>query len=186
MLDVLRNNIMSLFSAIEDCRNRKQILPCLILIYSGIDIVASLEKSRGEGTASAFQRWANNYLLPEKNLGCSSKDLYGARCGIVHTFSAASDYSRSGKAREVVYAWGTASATNLRAISQAVGRDHIVLDVDELIKVFKNGVDRFFSELLEDPKRKALVAVNAGIWFTNMDKAVIDNVMNIIDKSPDT
>jgi hypothetical protein len=186
MLHVLRNNINSLFSAIEDCRNRKQILPCLILIYCGIDVVASLEKSKEEGTASAFQRWANNYLLPEENFGCTSKELYGARCGIVHTFSAASDYSRSGKAREVVYAWGTASAKDLRSISKAVGRDHIVLDVDELIKVFRNGVYRFFSELLEDPKREKLVAVNASVWFTNMDKAVIDNVLNIIDKSPDT
>jgi len=186
MLEFLWNNIKTLLSAIEDCRNRKQILPCLVLTYSGIDIVASLEKIPEERTGATFQRWANNYLLPEKNLDCSAEDLYGARCGIVHAFSSASDYSRAGKAREITYAWGNASAANLRAINKAFGKNYIVLDVDELIEVFKNGVNTFFADLLKDPIRKNLVEKNTGVWFTNMDKAIIDSVMNILDKSPDT
>lgn len=186
MLDILRNNLMALLSAIEDCRGRKQVLPCLILLYSGIDIIASLERSDKEGTASAFQRWTNNYLLTEKNLGCSSKDLYGARCGIVHTFSSSSDYTRTGKAREVIYAWGNASAVNLRAVSQAAGRDNIVLDVDELIKVFRSGVNMFFADLSKDSMRAEQVVKNAGLWLMNIDKTVIDNVLDIIERTPDT
>ena len=186
MLDVLRNNIKTLISAIEDCRDRKQTLPCLNLIYCGIDIVASLERSKIEGTASAFQRWTNDYLLSEKYFGCSSKDLYGARCGVVHTFTSASDHSRTGKARQVIYAWGKASVADLQIITQTIGRSDIVIHLDELIKAFKIGVNKYFSELSKDPKRTKMAATNAGVWFINMDKSVINNVMNIIDKLPDT
>ena len=186
MLDILRHNILTLVTAIEECRDRKQILPCLVLLYSGIDVAASLERSPKEGTAMAFQRWAKNYLISKSNLDCSAKDLYGARCGIIHTFSSSSDYSRSGKAREVIYAWGDASAAKLRAITLAVKKDYIVLDVNELIKVFKNGVDTFFYDLSNDPKRRERLKMNAGKWLANMDKTVIDDVIKILDRPPDT
>ena len=186
MLDVLRNNIKTLISAIEDCRDRKQILPCITLIYCGIDIVASLEKNKGEGTASAFQRWTNNYLLPEKIFGCSSKDLYGARCGVVHTFSSASDYSRIGKARQIIYAWGKASANDLQRIAKTIKRNDIVIHLDELITSYKNGVNNFFSELSKDPERVKMVTNNAGLWFTNMDISKVKNALNIFDNLPDT
>jgi len=177
---------MTLVAAIEDCRNRKQILPALVLLYSGIDILASLERKGKEGTASAFQRWAKNYLETEDNLGCSANDLYGARCGIVHTFSPASKYSQTGKAREIDYAWGDARVDKLQAIFRATGKNYIALHVDKLIDVFKAGANKFFSDVSNDSERSKLVAKNAGIWFTNMDKALVDNIIDIIEQSPDT
>lgn len=186
MIENLQDNILNLLAAIDDCRERKQLLPCLLLIYSGIDIVASLERKYDEGTAAAFQRWVDNYIYPETNFDCSSKDLYGARCGIVHTFSSFSDYSRSGRAKEVIYAWGNASADKLREVSKTVGRTNIVLDIDRLIFVFKSGVGNYFLEVSKNFDRSKNVMKNAGLWLMNLGKNDLEDIMKMINQAPGT
>jgi hypothetical protein len=37
-------NLIALLESIEDCLTKRRILPCLMLLYSGIDVVASLER----------------------------------------------------------------------------------------------------------------------------------------------
>jgi hypothetical protein len=39
----LEKTLMQLFESIEDCLLKHRLLPCLILLYSAIDIVSSLE-----------------------------------------------------------------------------------------------------------------------------------------------
>jgi len=94
----------TLFGAINSCEANKFVLPALMLIYSGIDILASLERRKGEGTKASFTRWVDEYLLKAVSLPCTSLELYAARCGILHTLTPESDLSRKGKAREVGYA----------------------------------------------------------------------------------
>jgi hypothetical protein len=42
----LEETLMQLFESIEDCLLKHRLLPCLILLYSAIDIVSSLESGR--------------------------------------------------------------------------------------------------------------------------------------------
>jgi len=97
--------IRQLKDSIEDCVSKGRVLSCLTLLYSAIDIFASLERQPNKGTRGSFVRWVDTYMLPNSALQFSSIDLYAARCGIVHAFSAESDLSRSGKARKIVYGW---------------------------------------------------------------------------------
>jgi hypothetical protein len=45
----LEETLMQLFESIEDCLLKHRLLPCLILLYSAIDIVSSLESGRASG-----------------------------------------------------------------------------------------------------------------------------------------
>jgi hypothetical protein len=49
--------------AIDDCLQKQQIMPCLILLYSGLEIVARMASEPGEGTHRYFLRWVSKYIL---------------------------------------------------------------------------------------------------------------------------
>ena len=164
-------NLIGLLESVEDCLAKRRILPCLMLLYSGIDVIASLET--GKASRSVFIRWVNKYLLKAASLSCTALDLYGARCGILHTFSAKSDMSAQGQAREIVYAWGNAKAADLAAASIALGRNDCVLRLRDLINAFRVGLADYLEEVMKDDKRKQKLEAGAGLWFTHLDQETV-------------
>jgi hypothetical protein len=115
----LEENLIALLESVEDCLAKRRLLPCLILLYSAIDIVSSLESRRA--SKAAFIAWSDKYLLQGSLLLCTASDLYGARCGILHTLSPESDMSRKGTARHIFYAWGNAKTDELERASKQLG-----------------------------------------------------------------
>jgi hypothetical protein len=87
-------NVTEQLNAIEDCLERRRIIACLCLIYSAIDVIASLERRPNESTKAAFVRWVSENMSKARPLPCTPLELYAARCGILHTFAADSDLSR--------------------------------------------------------------------------------------------
>jgi len=170
-LIAFEENLIGLLESVEDCLAKRRILPCLMLIYSGIDVIASLET--GKASRSVFIRWVNKYLLKAASLSCTALDLYGARCGILHTFSAKSDMSAEGQAREIVYAWGNAKAADLAETSKVLGRNDCVLHLRELINAFRVGLADYLEEVMKDDKRKQKLEAGAGLWFTHLDQETV-------------
>jgi hypothetical protein len=72
----LEENLIALLESVEDCLAKRRLLPCLILLYSAIDIVSSLESRRA--SKAAFIAWSDKYLLQGSLLRCTASDLYGA------------------------------------------------------------------------------------------------------------
>jgi hypothetical protein len=87
----LQKNLVEHLAAIEDCLQKRRILQCLCLLYAGIDVVASLERMPQESTKSAFVRWVEENVLKVRPMSCTALELYAARCGILHSFTADSD-----------------------------------------------------------------------------------------------
>jgi hypothetical protein len=112
-LDNIINNIIK---SIELCLNAKLQISSLILLYSGIDIMAWLNRPVSEEFAirNDFIRWVDDYLLPNSNIKCEAIDLYAARCAIIHSYSFYSKLSKRGKAKEICYAWGKANVKVLQ------------------------------------------------------------------------
>jgi cytosine/adenosine deaminase-related metal-dependent hydrolase len=168
----LEKNFFGLLSAIETCFKDKRILPGLILLYAHIDIVASLNRpaSKDEGTRQDFKDWVNQYLLPSSGLSCSADDLYAARCGLVHSYIAEARLTRSGDAKLIFYAWGTAEGEKLRERVTKVGLDSkaVAVHVDELLKAFVAGLDRFIEDLSRDSQKEQLVYERARKFFANI------------------
>src|SRR5688500_6968026 len=107
----LAGNLKTIADGISACCEKRLYLPALILVYSGIEITAALDNEDPTiGTQEIFRNWVKKYLLPVRMLYCNDADLYGARCGLIHTLTPYSKMSSSGRARTIAYAWGDGSA----------------------------------------------------------------------------
>lgn len=170
----ITGHLGAIVRAVDLCLGEKLILPTLMLIYSGIDALAALEKHQDEGTKRSFVRWADRYLAPK--MTCSGIDLYGARCGIVHSLSASSDLSRDRKARLVIYAWGTSKAEDLEAIAEALEwKNQVVIHISDLRDSFAEAIGEYFEDVATDEARVAMVTKNAGKeWLSHVPGEVVD------------
>lgn len=175
-------NLDQLFQSIDDCISAKRTLPTLILIYAGIDVVAGLERNPNEGSKSSFVRWVDSYMLPTGRIPCTALELYAARCGIIHSLSAESGLSRSGHVRQLVYAWGSASAGQLQQASDRIGRSDIAIHVSELFLAFQDGVGVYCKEVESSTARLKMVAAGASLWLTEMSKETISEFLNLPQK----
>jgi hypothetical protein len=175
-------NLLDFIKAATILFKKGYIVPGLVLLYTGIDIVASLERRGDEGTKAAFVRWCSSYL-DESLVPCTSVDLYSARCGILHGHTPDSDLTRAGKARKVYYAWGTGKAASLDEIAKHVKTsDAINIHVDGLRDAFLSGIKEWATDVQKDPTRTAKVEKRLSKWFTNLPKEIMDEVLKGILK----
>lgn len=149
-------------------------MPALILIYSGIDIFASLSisKDKRKATRQDYIDWCNNYILSNRDLGCHGIDLYAARCSIVHTYTMNSNLSENGKATEIVYSWGKAEPDELQAKLDLAGLNACVVHLDTLAAALREGVTVFIEELEHDKSKADLVINRARKLFKDRPKHV--------------
>lgn len=169
----LYQSTVSLLEAIEECLEKRRIVPCLALLYVGIDVIASLEAPGGEATRHSFIRWVDSYLFKARHLPCTALELYAARCGILHTFTSRSKLSKAGKVREIVYAWGNSKAEDLQKAAELIGRPYVAVQVRELVDGFRNGLATYLDEIDKDSARQSAVAQRAGAWFTNLQPGLL-------------
>lgn len=170
--DALNENIFNHISAIELCLKNHHRMPALILIYSGIDIFASLscESGKNKATRSDFKEWCDKYLLPNYESECTAADIYAARCAIVHTYTSKSSLSESGGAREIVYAWGNRKPETLQqAIGLTTFKNTLVLHIDNLFEAFRVGVAAFLDEVNKQPELTNLVSERSRKLFKNQN-----------------
>jgi len=88
----LSNRMNSVLRTINDCINEKRLFPALMVIYSSIDVLGSLQNLDGYASRDSFRNWVTNYLFKVKMFPFNEYDLYGARCGILHTMRYDSQY----------------------------------------------------------------------------------------------
>jgi len=186
MKEYVTNNLIShlnnLIRAVDLCISNQLILPALMLLYSGIDVVGALERKPGTGTKASFTQWVDSYMLKTKALGCSSVELYGARCGLLHTLASESDLSRSGKARQINYAWGGAKSDDLKVAGKILNHpDILTIHFDELFDAFKTGLIAYLREIDEDEKRRNILLKNAGIWMTELPLSLVTDILKLHD-----
>jgi hypothetical protein len=177
-LEALRTNVYALLNAIDRCSDVKHPLPALVLIYSGVDVLASLERIPPEGTRASFTRWTDKHLLSSGKLTCTSLELYAARCGVLHSFSADSDLYRDGKVRRLMYAWGTSKKGELDELARRQGRTDVVgIHLDDLRNEFRRALGEYFLQVGDDEARTLLVLQNAGSWLMNVDGELVRNYL---------
>lgn len=168
-VDSLKVRMDELLTCAEDCFAQRRFLPGLILVYSAMDILASLDRPphKREAGRQGFIDWVNTYLLPGSKLACSAEDLYGARCGLLHTYSAESQHTHEGKARQVFYGWGTAKVEELKAATEITSfKDRAVtVHVDDLLVALKSGFQKLMHEVVSDPVRGERVKQRAAKIF---------------------
>lgn len=176
----LRAGLMELDRAIGACAEARTEMGALILLYSAMDVSAWLASDAQQATRATFIAWVERYLLPAKDLECSAIDLYGARCGLLHTLTPESALSRQGTARQIGYAWGNASAEALRASRHAIGADgdYAAVHFNDLHEAWRLGTLAFLSELEADPNREAQVLAKASMFFARPPRQLIESFVD--------
>jgi hypothetical protein len=173
----ITKNMAHMLAASSRCLDERQIMPCLTLLYAGMDVMASLEAAPGEKVNVYFKRWVEKYLLPQTTWKCSSVDLYGARCAVVHTFTPDSDLSKKGAAKVIYYAHSGGDVAKLEEVNNDFNRNAECLEVGEMISSFYNAILKYMVEVAGDPARKAAVESKAGLWFGDTRAGLIDEYL---------
>jgi len=166
--DALEKNLDNIIKSIELCLNAKLQISSLVLLYSGIDIMAWLNRPGLKEKASRkdFIRWIDNYLLPNPNIKCRAIDLYAARCAIVHSYSFSSVLSKDGEAKEIYYSWGKANIKSLQNdIDRRLKKNVAAIHVNDFLEAFKEGIEKFKLSIKNDKEKEKIVCDRANKYF---------------------
>jgi len=177
------SNITQMTISISSCIIAKQIIPSLILIYSCIDMLGYLNmpKSKEKNGRKDFIEWAETYLRPNmKEQNWNGIDLFGARCGLLHTLTYESELLKNGKIKMISYAWGNHKSSGLTKIYNDKNIDSIVIHVDDLYHGLLAGIQAFMKESSLDFDRFETILNRTKKMFSNIEvpigvKEVIEN-----------
>ena len=159
MTELLSVEIMKAHvAAIKTCIASKLTHPALVLIYTGIDFVASINRPafKTDVDRQDFISWVDNFMDCSR-LGVNGLDLYAARCGVVHTYSPDSKLSRDGKAKRIMYAWGNKKPDDQNALLKKLGYSEVFVKLETLYDVFVQGLVSFGDYLEKNPEMHELV-----------------------------
>ncbi|MBW3512222.1 hypothetical protein [Janthinobacterium sp. NKUCC06_STL] len=123
-------------------------LPALMLVYTTIDQMAWLSISgTGEAKGTDFIAWVDKYMLAHHNSGLegvTAGDLWGARCGLLHTATAESRSLKNGTAdSRIAYTYGRPVVPTLPD-----GWHHV--DISDLVTSLLTAVVWFRDEIDSD------------------------------------
>lgn len=131
----------------------------MVVIYSSIDSMGLLDAPANQTSASgqSFKDWVNKYMLTYPGLEFNEVDFWAARCSVLHTFTAQSDLSSAGKARQIQYCSGPKDSPMALAFFTATRQidsgAHVPAHIEDTYLAFLDGLEKFASDLLENCKR---------------------------------
>jgi hypothetical protein len=147
----------------------------LIVIYSTIDTLGLLDAPPEQisSGSDSFKNWVKKYLLSYPGTEFNEMDLWAARCAVLHTFTAQSDLSRKGSARELIYYGGDKHSDEIKIFASNVRK--------------MNG-GKFVPVCFEDLYLALLAAIRRFIYDLEakcqVDKACSDRLRNILQTFP--
>ncbi len=135
---------------IHVCLKNNAPTGAILLTYCALDAMAFLSMPEGKQKAgrSDFKNWVKKYMKTDsaQPYQYNEEDLYGARCGVVHTYGAESELSRENKCKKIVY-----KPNCLKHFYNPSNHpDLVVLGVDLFIRDFYDAVDKFLADIEKD------------------------------------
>jgi len=139
---------------IHVCLKNNAPTGAVILTYCAMDAMAFLSMPLGKQKVRGpdFKNWVEKYMKtdPEQPYQYDKEDLYGARCGIVHTYGAESDLSRANQCRKIVYKPNCLE----HSYDPAKHPDLVVVGLNLFIRDFYDAVDKFLADIEQDENLK--------------------------------
>jgi hypothetical protein len=145
ILSQLRTGAPYLFSS-------RRTLPGFLLLYTSIDIIASLTRpvNAASTTGAFYKDWVNDYMLPDSNLDITAEEMWGARCGLLHTGTAESNLSRRQGARMINYIGTTEAADEMQTRNDPTRTRDLFVSTPRFVEAFVAGCDRFKAKVQSD------------------------------------
>ena len=137
----------------------------LVLIYSGIDAIASLEKPEAPGKVQEqFVDWVETYM-EFKNGRVTGVELFAARCGMLHAYSPISDLSKKGKARLIGYTVDGGPDV----LESPDVKDLVLLSVEGLAFAFFRGIVNYLELLKTDTEKRSAITPRLLLMFQELN-----------------
>lgn len=156
-LSEIVNGPRGMIRGIEVSVSSKCLVSAVTLMFSTVDALAALSRpqTQAETNRDIFIEWVDKYLLLTSRLQCTAIDLYGARCGVLHTYSPESGLSLRGQARPVFYQWQSGPPANSQ---RNLPDDAIVVEIESLQSAVQTAAHAFVSAEQSDQQIAARVA----------------------------
>jgi len=171
------------FSAMRMCYEKKFFNPLYILLYSTIDTFSYLDRINDEEKVKdRFVRWVDTYLLPNPDLKCNSIELYGARCGMVHSSTAESNLSEKGKARQVLYYHSKEDTFNPKLVKQNKQNEFVAVGTYSLVLSVIKAMDKYYTFLNNNESQLKIFAKRFEKIMMEENKEETDFLNSILSK----
>lgn len=170
------DRILEVVSVAEVCANGRAQLPAFILTYSAMEAMSWLYAAHPAAPVRLrFSAWVERYALPAvTRLRCTSTELYAARCGLLHTFTADSDLSARGE-RKIPYAWGSADLADLERATRGVDAScWVAVHVSDLTKALRLGIAQMLEDSLRDPVLAARIEERGASYCQYAEASAFD------------
>jgi hypothetical protein len=124
----------------------------VMLVYSAIDMLAflNMNKNQEDVKRQDFVDWVEKYLHFPCHEQLTGLDVYGARCGMLHNFSAYSKLNRDGKCRRLLYADKLKPEINY---APSISKEDVMVSIEGLVEAFFKGLDKFLVDLYKDKSK---------------------------------
>lgn len=162
---------IDIIQSIDEALEKQRIVPVLILIYSAIDSFSYVTEKSNRRGRSVFKTWVKTWMLTKYPLPCNERDIYAARCGLIHQHASESDLSKEEKAKEIFYAWGNSNLENLQVEINKTATKNIpvALKVEDLLFSFRNGIADCKMAIEKDEEWKSIFRQKAKKYFVNLN-----------------
>lgn len=152
-IDEVVNGRRGMLTGIDVALDAQCLVSAVILMFGMIDALSALTRPMDAANTNrqVFVDWCNRYVRPTETLSCCSMDLYAARCGVLHTYSAESQLARDSEAHRLIYEWEAGPS------AAPLPPDSIVVYVESLNMTLRLAVHEFLLDVETDleTKRKA-------------------------------
>ena len=168
----LAASLMRFAKSIASSRDNDDFAGALVLFFTYCDAVGSLirPKERNRTEAQYFKEFVRDYILPHCNTDISSDDLWGARCGILHTYSPYSDLSekKDSTVRKIVYVGNRYQADFCHEVMKSENQEDLVfIDPYDLFNGFIDGIVSFLKIVDQDDHLRDRVLIHAEKYLDN-------------------
>jgi len=166
-LDALfEKTINSFKTEVVKLYERRSIVPCLMLLYSFIDILAWLRyEEEIKGVGERYRKFVNKYFLPESKLNCSANDIYSARCRILHRYSSESNETERDRAKTINYIASDKEGASSESVIPEPTEDIIQLKIEYMISAFENSIEKLLDHMRTDRDLEVKITNRSRNWL---------------------
>ena len=164
------SKVLNFSLSIANSRDARDEMGALVLFYAYTDALGSLLRPKTEKKTSSayFKRYVREFILANSKLPVTEDDLWGARCGMLHTFSPYSELTEGAipRARKVVYVKSPRQAELASlAFADKPGSNLVFIDSFDLFNAFIEGAVAFGKKIASDTLFAESVLFHADHFF---------------------
>jgi hypothetical protein len=157
--------ILDLLAEIEKCEQADATLATIALCYMCIDAMsyAAMPADQAKNGGNDFIEWVDRYLKadPQQPYQYKGKDVWGARCSYLHTFSSSSDFHQK-YPDTIKFLYQVGNSHGFDPINAA---GYALIDVPTFAHDISKSVLAFLTEASADPEKGPIVTKRLDSFF---------------------